>query len=91
MPRIEEVHGGGVLAFDEPDLQVSEESGRRHPEVVAYHDDGLDAPTVRLAQGGQQFGVLHPSSGVQPLLELVQHDRHLPARGDRLAFTKDSQ
>ncbi len=55
--QVEEVDGGGVLALDDPDLQVPHEPGRRHPEVVPDHDDRLDVVAVALPQGGDQLGV----------------------------------
>ena len=77
----EEVHGGGVVPLDQRDLQLPHEPGRRHPEIVADHDDGLDAPAVALPQRLHQLGVGVLAPGVQPLLELVEHDQDLLPAG----------
>ena len=80
MQQVEQVDGGRVLALDEADLQVPHEPGRRHPEVVADHDDRLDVLAVALPQRGDQLGVLLVPAGEEPLLELVEDQQDLLAR-----------
>ena len=54
------------------------------PEVVADQDEALHVLAVALPQGLDQLGVLLRPLGVQPLLELVEHQQHLlAARGGR--------
>ena len=77
MPRAEEVHHGDVLVGDQVDLQVAHEPRRGHPEVVADHDDRLDAPAVAMPQRGDELGLLIAPAGEEPLLELVEDQQHL--------------
>ncbi len=84
MQQVEEVDGGRVLALDEADLQVPHEPGRRHPEVVADHDDRLDVLAVALPQRGDQLGVLLVPAGEEPLLELVEDQQDLLPRPQHL-------
>src|SRR5207244_1607798 len=48
-------------------------------EVVAHHHQRLHTPAVALAQRPHQLLVGAGRARVQPLLELVQHQQHLPA------------
>jgi len=77
MARIEKVDGYRILSFHEPDFQFPHEPGRRHPEIVSYHDDRLEVLTVALSQRGDQFRVLLTPLRMEPLLELVQDNQHL--------------
>ena len=45
----------------------------------------MNPATVALTQGLHQLGVLLFFPGVEPLLELVEDDQHLPAHGSSLA------
>ena len=63
--------------FHQTDVQVMQEPGDGHPEVVPHQHQGLHAAAVALAQGLHQFGVLFLPFGVEPLLELVQDEQHL--------------
>ncbi len=81
---IEKVYGGGVVSLDEANFQVSHETGGRHPEVVADHDDRLEVLTVAMAQGRDQLGVGLRPPGEEPLLELVEHEQHLLPGTQRL-------
>ena len=74
-----------VPAFDEPNLELPQEAGHRHPEIIPHHDDALHAAAVALPQGLHQFGVLFVLLRMEPLLELVEHDQHLLAHGDALS------
>ena len=80
MQEVEEVDGGRVLAFDEADLQVPHEPGRRHPEIVADHHDCLNVLAVALPQSGDQLCVLLVPPGEEPLLELVEDQQDLLSR-----------
>ena len=65
-------------------FQVPHEPACRQPEIVPHHHDRLDMLAVALPQGGDQFGVLLSSVGMEPLLELVQDQQHLlPGRKKR--------
>ena len=89
-PRVEQVHGGEVVPFDDADLQVVHEPGRGHAEVVADQDQALHVLAVALPQGLDQLGVLFRPLGVQPLLELVEHQQDLGAvRRDRIHAVSD--
>ena len=79
MIDVEEIDRRGVLAFNEANLQLPHEPGRRHPEIIAHHDDALHPSAVALPQGLNQFRILFFLLGVQPLLELVEDDQHLLA------------
>ena len=59
MARVEEIDRGRVFAFDQADFQVAHEPGRRHPEVVAHRDNGLEARTVALSHDGIRFCILY--------------------------------
>ena len=76
----EEVHGRRVLALDHPDLELSHEPARRHPEVDPDQDRGLDPLAIALPERPDQLGLGAFLTRVQPLLELVQHDQQLGPR-----------
>ena len=69
-----------VLPFEQADLQVPHEPGRRHPEIIPHHHDRLNMLAIAMTKSGDQFRVLLTSLGVEPLLELVQDQQHLPLR-----------
>ena len=75
--KVEEINGCRVLPFDEADLQVPHEPGRRHPEIIPHHHDGLDMLAIAVTKGGDQFRVLLTPPGKEPLLELIQDQQHL--------------
>ena len=77
MVKVEEINGRRVLPFDEADLQVPHEPGRRHPEIIPHHHDGLDMLAIAVTKGGDQFRVLLTPPRKQPLLELIQDQQHL--------------
>ena len=81
----EEVHGRRVPPLDQRDLQLAHEPGRRHPEIVPDQDQALDPSPVALPQRLHQLALGRLPPRVQPLLELVQHDEDLLARGQNLA------
>ncbi len=85
MERVEEVHGRRVLALEQADVQLAEEPGRGHPEIVADHHDRLDALAVAVPQRGDQLGLLLAPAGGEPLLELVEDQQHLLPRAQRPA------
>ena len=80
MVEVEEINGCRVLPFDEADLQIPHEPGRRHPEIIPHHHNRLNMLAIALTKGGDQFGVLLASLRMEPLLELVQDQQHLPLR-----------
>jgi hypothetical protein len=67
-----------IFSFDEADLQFPHEPGRRHPEIIPDHHDRLDMLPIAVPKGSNQFRVLLPSAGMQPLLELVQDQQQPP-------------
>ena len=75
--QVEEIDGGRVLAFEQADLQVPHEPGRRHPEIIPHHHDRLNMLAIALTKGGDQFRVLLTPPGKEPLLELIQDQQHL--------------
>ena len=89
--QVEEIHGRRVLSFEEADLQVPHEPGRRHPEIIPHHHDGLEMFAIALTKGGDQLGVLLTSLGMEPLLELVQDQQHLALRWQDLTFSQFRQ
>ena len=78
MARIEEIDGSDVLPFEQSDLQVPHEPAGGHPEIIPHHHDRLHMLAVALPQGGDQFRVLLTPLGMEPLLELIQDQQHLP-------------
>ncbi len=82
MAKVEEIDGGKVVALDDSQIEFGHETSRRHAEVVTHHDDALHPFAVALPQGLHQFGIFFVMLGVQPLLELVQHQQYLLPRFD---------
>ena len=62
------------------DLQVPHEPGRRHPEIIPHQHNRLNMLAIAVPKSGDQFRVLLASLGMEPLLELVQDQQHLPLR-----------
>src|SRR5262249_44945751 len=91
MISIEEIDSSGVLAFDQPNFQLPQETGDRQPEIVPHHDKTLNASTITLAQGLDQVRVLFFPLGVQPLLELVKNHQHFLANRNALSPAEGSQ
>jgi hypothetical protein len=79
VPRVQKVDQRAVLPFPQGDLQFAEKPADGQPEVVADKDQALDRLAVALPQGLDQFGPPLAPVGVQPLLELIEHEEHLPA------------
>ena len=65
--QVEEIDGRRVLPFEEADLQVPHEPGRRHPEIIPHHHDGLEMLAIALTKGGDQFGVLLTPLGMRAI------------------------
>ena len=80
MARIEEIDEGRVLSFEQSDFQVPHEPGRGQPEIIPHHHDCLNMLAIAMPKSGDQFRVLLTSLGMEPLLELVQDQQHLPLR-----------
>jgi hypothetical protein len=80
MKRIEKIDQVRVPAFHYLDFHGFHEPADRQPEVIPNQNDGLQPSAVALPQGLHQFGVLISRFGVQPLLELVQHQQYLLTR-----------
>ena len=80
MVEVEEINGCRVLPFDKADLQIPHEPGRRHPEIIPHQHNRLNMLAIAVPKSGDQFRVLLTSLGMEPLLELVQDQQHLPLR-----------
>ena len=79
MAGIEEIDGRAMFSpSTRSDLQVPHEPARGQPEIIPHHHDRLDMLAVALPKGGDQFRVLLTPLGMEPLLELVQDQQHLP-------------
>ena len=74
-----EIDGRQIVPFDQLDVQFPHEARGGHPEIVADHDDALQSSAVALPQRPEQFGVVLVA-GVQPLLELIEHEEDLLPR-----------
>src|SRR5207302_1497190 len=70
---------------DQLDLEVFEEPGRRHPEVVPQEAEGLKVLAVALPQRRDQLGSRLIATSEEPLLELVQDQQQLVARRKKMA------
>lgn len=77
MTQIEEIDRGKVVALDDTQIECGHETSRRHAEVVTHQNDALHPFAVALPQGLYEFGIFFVMPGVQPLLELVQHQQYL--------------
>ncbi len=73
----EQIEGRNVFAWDERNLELVHELCNRHPEVVANGEKTLQIYAVALAKRPQQLALGHLGAGVQPLLELIEHDENL--------------
>src|SRR5262249_27692919 len=91
MTRIEEIRRRCIATLDERNLQGVHEPGRRHPKVVAGHDDALHALAITLAESLDELTVLLPALGLKPLLKLVEDDQDLLACRDEAATTQSGQ
>jgi hypothetical protein len=89
--QVEQIDEPGVLPLQHPDLQRLHEPADGQPEVVAHHDEALYPAPVALPQGLHQLRALVPAPGVQPLLELVEHQQHLLARFQELPLPQRRQ
>ena len=88
MPPVEEIHQGRVVALEQLHFQIREKTAHCEPEIVAHQDDRLQMLAVALAQGGDQLGILIAAAGVQPLLELVDHEQQLAAGAEHAALAQ---
>ena len=70
MIQVEQIGQRTVLPFDDLDIQFPQEPADSQPEIVADHDNALDACAVALTQSMDQFLVLI-RTGMQPLFELI--------------------
>ena len=80
---VEKLDRRGVAPLDERDVHRPEESRHGHPEIVAHQHEGLDAPAVALPQRPDELGVGLVEVGLEPLLELVEHQDQLCGRPAR--------
>ena len=80
MAGIEEIHQGAVLALEQSDLQVPHEPAGGEPEIIPHQHDRLNMLAIAVPKSGDQFRVLLASLGMEPLLELIQDQQHLPLR-----------
>jgi hypothetical protein len=49
--QVKEIDRRRVLAFKKSNLQLPQEAGCRHPEIIPYHDDTLHPTAIALPQG----------------------------------------
>ena len=78
MTGIEQIHQGAVLSSHQSNLQVTHESTGGEPEVIPHRDDRLNVLAVAMTKSCNQFGILLGPLGKQPLLELIDDQKHLP-------------
>ncbi len=71
--RVKQIHGGRVHSFELRDLERLHEPCGGHPEVVTHEDQALHFGTVALPQRTHELRAVHVGRGMQPLLELVEH------------------
>ena len=91
MALVKKVDQARILPFDHANLQGLHEAAHGQPEVVADHDQALDADPVALPQGPDQFRVVLAAVRMKPLLELVDHQEHLFARREALPAAEGRQ
>src|SRR5205807_9175620 len=73
MKRVKEIDKGRVPAFQNLNLQGFHEPTNGEPKIVPHHDDTKDTAAVAVPQSLHQLRGLFIVPGVEPLLELVQH------------------
>ena len=78
MTGIEKVHQGAVLSFDQADFQVAHEPAGGEPEIIPDQHHGLDMLAIAVPERGDELGVRLAPPGMEPLLELVEDQEHLP-------------
>ena len=88
MDEVEEIDERGVPALEDLNAQVAHEPRERHPEIVPHHDKALDAIAIALPQRAGQFRLPFLVPGMQPLLELVDHDHDLLIGAQAVPLTK---
>ncbi len=62
------------------DLQIPHEATGGEPEIVPHQHNRLRMLAIAVPKRGDQLRVLFTSLGMEPLLELVQDEQHLPPR-----------
>ena len=78
--KIEQIDQGDVRVRFQVDLQLAHEPAGSQPKIIPDQHDRLEVLAVALPQRGDQLGILLTLPGEEPLLELVQHQKHLLAR-----------
>ena len=91
MVGIEQINSGRVLPLNEWDFQRPHKPGRRHPEVVTYHDQTLHSTAITLPQRLNEFAIFIVGPGMQPLFELIEHNHDLRFRRTALAESQRNQ
>ena len=79
---VEEFDGVGVAARLQGNLQPVHQPQQRGPEIIADQQQCLQRRPVAVSQGGDQvvsLGAARGVPGVEPLLELVEHQQDLAA------------
>src|SRR5437870_2124939 len=79
MARIEEIDEDDVAALKKLYFEIGHEPADSEPKIIPHHDDALHPPTVALTKGLDQLRILFAALGVEPLLELVEHQQQLLA------------
>src|SRR5262245_1556864 len=78
--EVEEINEPGVFSLHDANFQRLHEPADSQPEVIPHQDDALQPLAIALPQGLHQLGVLFSPLGMEPLLELAQHQQHLLVR-----------
>ena len=91
MEEVEQINRGEILALNNGNVYGPHETGSRHTKIISHHDDALDSASIAMPQRLHQFRILLVSLRMEPLLELVQHQQYLLARGKKPPLTQRRQ
>ena len=79
MPRLKQIDRRAVLPLGKPYIELLQELGHGHPEVVTDNQQRLHPCAVALSEGFDQPCLLMNGVSMKPLLELVDDDQELAA------------
>src|SRR6516165_9799434 len=86
MAGIKQIDQSDVLIRYQIDFQFTHEPAGGEPEIIAHQHESLDPLTVALTQSGDQVRVRLTALGMEPLLELIQDQQHLPPGRQQAAY-----